>query len=335
MQAPPEGLAAGKQRQSRDKHGGGDIGPARGAWSRKLQEGKGEADRDQQLQRAGRPREVEQQQAGHQASHAVADDVGELHQADAAAQPVEVALHGLLHHREREAHDERGRQNDDREQQQDQRRVGGVRPHDVVIDECCGQDPGADTEIDEPRAGQCQRRCDALHQEEEAARIGDAVDEPRAHEETGRVAQQEHGQHQREAVAVRLQQNADQPVPDDLQRHDQEAADEHQQRPAPDHAVRRLGGHRLLRGPSRFHVEAARQQQAATRDDEIDQGAEIDGLVEADRADQIPAAEEGADARPQCVEAVEPSDELRGARDLAHDRLGQERQRAAHQEGRP
>jgi hypothetical protein len=249
--------------------------------------------------------------------------------------PVEVALHRFLHHREREAHDERGWQHDDGEQQEDQRRVGGVRSHDVAVDESGGQDPRADAEIDEPCAGQGQSRGDALHQEEEAARVGDAVDDPRADHQAGGVAQQEDGEHQREAVAVRLQQHADQPVPDDLQRHDQEAADEHQQRPSPHDPVRRFGALDSAGSTRVFHVEAARQQETAHRHDEVDQGAEIDRLVEAHRTDQVPAAKEGADAGAQRVEAVEPADELRGARDLADDRLGEERQRAAHQEGRP
>ena len=98
-----------------------------------MQDREGEADRHQQLQRAGGAKQVEQQEPGYQAAHAVADDVGELDQADAAAKSVEIALHGLLHHGEGETHDEGGGQHDHQQQQNDLQDILLAATHNIVV----------------------------------------------------------------------------------------------------------------------------------------------------------------------------------------------------------
>ena len=221
MQAAPEVVAGREEHQAQYQQESGRIDPARGRRGDDLQGGKGQPDPDQHHQGARRAEQIEQQQARDQAAGAVADDVGELHQADPLAQAIEIALHGLLHDREGEAHDERGGQHHNQQQDGDHRHVDGTTAHEVSVDEACRQHARADRPVDVPRAGERQRRGNALHQEEEPPRVCDAVDGAGADQQARRVAQQKNRQDQREAVAVGLQQHADQAVPDDLQRNDQ------------------------------------------------------------------------------------------------------------------
>ncbi len=137
--------------------------------------------------------------------------------------------------------------------------------------------------------------------------------------------------HQREAVTVGLQQHADQPIPDDLQRHDQEAADEDQQRRSAYDAVRRPEPPIFWRAPrpvrSRPATASNRPPTATIR---LIAAPTWTALSKPTVPIRYQPPKKAPTPRP-VYSARRASDEAGRAGDLADDRLGKERQRASHQ----
>ena len=162
----------------------------------------------------------------------LAQDVGELDDADAAADLAQILLHRLLRHGEGHAeqegrgHDAHGTQERPGQElnlaAERAQAVIGI-PQDIEVH----QAEPAMAGIDQEDGTQRQQRHAGLLHHEHPARIADPADDPAAPDHARGVGDQEQGQHQGEGVGGRLHHGADQPEPDDLERDDEEAPRAH------------------------------------------------------------------------------------------------------------
>ena len=352
MQAHPEGMTPREGDGGQDEEGGQGEEQAAPAVGPETESGEDEAHEEQKAHRARSPEQRKRDEADHEAARHAARDVRRLQHARLPSAGRGIVLHRLLQDRERDAHEDGGRAEEDQGQHHVElhervpvhraAEVERSRPAPELVVPLVVRSAGRETREEGEDGARVQEE-DALQDEESPQRPPYPADHRDAGQRARSRPEQVHRQQRAERVGCGLERDVQDPEPEDLQRQRAEPAQGVESEPHPERSRRLVGAGRRVRCRSLLRLRAlpprrSRPPLPERQAQRTGARGDIRGHRGQDRgaypvvADEDPRRPQRARGRSEHVDPVQEPDRLARRGRVAHHRASQERQRHPHQD---